>query len=61
MYHNVLQVFQDVLLFLTMFSELRNDRQLPIASKIVIMPQGSMITPQKSAMMPQGSSILLRK
>ena len=33
MYHNVLQVFHDVLLCLTMFSEPRNDRQRRIGDR----------------------------
>ena len=70
LYHNVLQVFHDVLLCFTMFSESRNDwhrrphgrlRDCDKASGIVIMPQGSSITPPKSAIIPQGLSISPRK
>ena len=70
--HDVLHVFHDVLLCLTMFYDVQRvaqrsaspHRRPPIASGIATTPQGSAITaqksaiiPQKSAMAPQGSSI----
>ena len=59
MYHNVLQVFNDVLLCLRMFSELRNDRYCHIGGCQSL--QGLAITPQGSTITPQGSVITLQK
>ena len=55
MFHNVLRVFHDVLVCLTMFY----DRHRRIGD--CRLPQGSPITPQKLVMTPQGSSISPRK
>ena len=60
-FHNVLEVFHDVLLCFMLFSESRNDRHRRIGARASddrgnsVGPQGSAITPQKSAMTPQGS------
>ena len=63
-YHNVLQVFHDVLLCLTIFKQVFNDRHRRIGDLAAlrerdnaVTTQESAVTPQKSGMTPQGSPI----
>ena len=59
-YHNVLQVFHDVLWCLVNPATIGiGDHVAAIASGIATMPQGSTITRQESTITPQGSAITL--
>ena len=68
MFYNVLHVFHDVLLCLTIFYDVLRVTQrstsapvqLSIASGIATMPQGSATTQQGSAITPQKSILSLR-